>query len=76
MISVEYGNTPAHKNEGCVQVLVVLPRIISVKLLGFSAVYCEEVGSGVIGPERLKKLFEGGMDASKQGVNYPTIAVK
>ena len=52
-----------HKDEGGVQVLVVLFRVIAVKLFGFSAVYGKEVGSGIIGPQRFGELFEGGMEA-------------
>ena len=68
---------PTHKNEGCVQVIVVLPGIISVKLFGFSAVHGEEVCSGIVGPEGFKELLEGGMEASRLGCqHYQTTAVK
>jgi len=67
VISGEYGNTPTYEDEGGVQVLVVLPGIISVKLFGFSAVYGKEVGSGIVGPERFKEVLEGGMEASGSG---------
>jgi hypothetical protein len=76
-MNTEYGNTPTHEDEGRVQVLVIFFRIISVKLFGFSAVYGEEVGSGIVGPEGFKELLEGGMEASKQGVsNSLTTTVK
>jgi len=51
------------EDEGGVEVLVVLFRIISVKLFGFSAIHGEEVVSGIVGSEGFKKLFEGGMEA-------------
>ena len=52
------------EDEGGVEVLVVLFRIVSVKLLGFSAVDGEEVGTGIVGPEGFEELLEGGMEAS------------
>jgi hypothetical protein len=55
----------AHEDEGGVQVLVVLPGIISVKLFGFFAVYGEEVGTRIVGPQRVEEFLEGGMEASK-----------
>ena len=61
--STECGNNLTHKDEGGVQVLVVLFRVIAVKLFGFSAVYGKEVCSGIIGPQRFGELFEGGMEA-------------
>ena len=51
------------EDKGRVQILVILFRIIAVKLPGFSAVYSEEVGPGVIGPQRVKELFKGGTEA-------------
>jgi len=51
------------EDEGGVEVLVVLFRIISVKLFGFPAIHSEEVCPGIVGPERFKKLFEGRMEA-------------
>ena len=67
VISMEYGNTPTHEDEGRVQILVVLFGIISVKLFGLSAVYGEEVGSGIVGPEGFKEFLEGGMEAGGLG---------
>ena len=55
------------EDEGCVQVLVVLFRVISVKLSGFPAVYREKVGPRVISPQRVEEFFEGGMEA---GIGY------
>jgi len=60
---VEEGNQTTHKDEGCVQILVVLLCIIAVKFSRFLAVHGEEVCSRVIGPEWIEKLFEGGMEA-------------
>ena len=60
-----YGNTRTYEDEGCVQVLVVLLRIVSVKLFGLSAVYGEEVGSGIVDSEGFEELLEGGMEASR-----------
>ena len=51
------------EDEGGVQVLVVLFRIVSVKIFGFPAVHGEEVCPGIVGPEGFKELFEGGMEA-------------
>jgi len=51
------------EDEGGVQVLVVLFRIVSVKLFGFPTVHGEEVGSGIVGPEGFKELLEGGLEA-------------
>ena len=59
------------EDEGRVQVLVVLPRMISVKLSRFSAVYGEEVGSWIVGPQWLKKLLEGGMEAESECQQRP-----
>ena len=61
--SNEDGNQTTHEYEGRVQVLVVLLRIIAVKFSRFLAVHGEEVSSRVIGPERIEKFFEGGMEA-------------
>ena len=52
------------EDEGGVEVLVVLFRIVSVKLFGFSAVDGEEVCPGIVGPEGFEELLEGGMEAS------------
>jgi len=52
------------EDEGGVEVFVVLFRIVSVKLFGFSAIHGEEVVSGIVGSERFKELLEGGMEAS------------
>ena len=51
------------ENEGGVEVLVVFPRIVTVKLFRFSAVYREKVCAGVVCPEGLKEFLEGGTKA-------------
>jgi len=61
--STEYRGRATDEDKGCVQVLVVLFRVIAIKLSGFSAVYSEEVGARVIGPQRVEELFESGMEA-------------
>jgi len=59
----ESGKQTTHEDEGRVQVLVVLFRVISIKLSGFPAVYHEEVCPGVICPERVEEFFESRMEA-------------
>jgi hypothetical protein len=61
----KYWKQNAHEDEGGVQVFVVLPCIVSVELFGFSAVYGEEVGAGIVGPQRVEEFLEGGMEASE-----------
>jgi len=56
-------NKTTDEDEGRVQVLVVLFRVIAIKLSRFSTVYSKEVGSGILGPQRFDKLFEGGVEA-------------
>ena len=73
MISTEYGDALTHKDEGRVQVFVVLPGIISVKLSRLSAVYGEEVGPGVVGSEGFKEVLEGGMEAGRLGCQRSAI---
>jgi len=63
VLSTEIGNQTTDEDEGRVQVLVVLFRVISIELSGFPAVHCEEVCPGVIGPQRVEEFFEGGMQA-------------
>jgi len=65
--SAAYGNTQTHKDEGRVQVLIVLPGVVSVKLFRFPAVCGEEVGSGVVDPEGFNELLEGGMEPGRLG---------
>ena len=70
MINTEYGSTRTHEDEGRVQVFVVLLRIVSIKLVGLLSIDGEEVGSGVVGPERFNEFLEGGMEASRSGCQY------
>jgi len=67
MTSTEYGSTQTHKDEGRIQVFVVLPGIISVEFFRFFTVYGKEVGSGVVGPEGFNELLEGGVEAGGLG---------
>ena len=53
----------AHEDERCVEIFIVLPRVISVKVCRFPAVCGEEVGTGIVGPQRFKKFLEGEMEA-------------
>ena len=50
------------EDEGGVQVLVVLFRIVSVKIFGFSAVDGEEVCPRIVGPEGFEELLEGRLE--------------
>jgi len=44
------------KDEGGVEVFVILLGVILVKLVGFLAVDGEEVGAWIVGPQWLKEL--------------------
>jgi len=66
VFSLSSGNRATHKDEGRVQVLVVLFRIASVKLIGLLAVDGEEVCAGVIGPPRIEELSENEMEAVRR----------
>ena len=50
------------EDEGGVEVLVVLFRIVSVKIFGFSAVDGEEVCPRIVGPEGFEELLEGRLE--------------
>ena len=54
------------EDEGRIQVLVVLFRVIPVKFFRFSAVYSEEVGTGIVSPQWFEEFFEGGMEAGSE----------
>jgi len=71
VFSAEDGSWTAHKDERRVQVLVVLIRIISVEFSGLPSVDGKKVGTGIIGPQRLKELFEGRMEAVSRVRNAP-----
>ena len=66
VLSADGRNKTTDEDEGCVQVLVILLRVIAVKLSGLPAVDGEEVGSGIVGPQRFEELFEGGVEAGCQ----------
>ena len=57
-----YGNQVAHKDEGCIQVLIVFLCVISVKFSRLLAIHCKKVGPRVIGLERIEEFFESGME--------------
>ena len=62
-----------HEDKRCVQVPVVLLGIFTVKLSGFPAVYGEEVGTRVIGPEWIEEFFEDRLKATAWGDHrYPS----
>ena len=63
MLGAEDGYQATHKDEGRVQVLVILFRVVSVKFCGFLAIHSEEVGPRVTSPERIGEFFEDGMEA-------------
>ena len=63
VFGADCGNKTTDEDEGRVQVLVVLFRVISVKLSRLSAVDSEKVGSGIVGPQWFEEVFEGGMEA-------------
>ena len=53
----------AHEDERCVEIFIVLSRVISVKVCRFLAVCGEEVGTGIVGSQWFKKLLKGEMEA-------------
>jgi hypothetical protein len=59
----EYEHSMTYEDEGRVQVLVILSRVISIKLFRFPPINGEEVGPRVASPEWVEKLLEGGMEA-------------
>jgi len=60
--STKGGNRTTHEDEGRVQVFVILFRVVPVKLSRFPAIHSEEVGTRVIGSQRVEEFFEGGME--------------
>jgi len=52
-----------HEDERCVQVLVILLRILSVKHVGLFAIYGEKVGGWIVSSQRFEELLQGGMEA-------------
>jgi len=59
-----YRNQIAYEDERRVEILVVLPCVVSVKFVGLFAVDGEEVGAGIIGSQWLEEFFEGGVEAN------------
>ena len=53
----------AHKNEGGVEILVILFGIVFIKFGGLPSIDGEEVGAGITGPQWLEELLEGRMEA-------------
>lgn len=51
------------EDERCVEVLVVLPCIITVEFFRFPSVCGKKVCAGIVCPEGLKEVFEGGTEA-------------
>ena len=52
-----------HDDNGRVQTIDVSPsNTIADKLFRFPAVHSEEVGTRVIGPQRIEEFFEDGME--------------
>ena len=58
-----YSDRIAHKNESCVEVLVILLGIVSVEFGGLLAIDGEEVGAGIVGSQWFEELLEGRMEA-------------
>ena len=52
------------KNEGGVEVFVILLGVLLVKLCRFLAIGGEEVGAGIVSPQRFEELSEGGVEAA------------
>jgi len=44
-------------------------RTVSVNLIGFLVIDSEEVGAGVIGPQWITELFEGGVEARSNSLS-------
>ena len=61
-----YSDRIAHEDERRVEIFIVFPRVISVKICRFLAVCCEEVGTRIISPQRFKKFLEGEMEAGSE----------
>lgn len=73
VLYIEGGIRTTHEDKGGVQVLVVFPRVISVKLLRLFAVHCEEVGPRVISPNWIEELLENRMEAGGRFSDCPTL---
>lgn len=56
-----------HEDKGYVQVLIILPRMIPVKLSRFPTVHGVEIGARVIGPQWIEEFCKGEMKAVLRG---------
>ena len=63
IFSVDNGSHATHKDKGRIQILVVLFRIVSVKIVGLLTIDGKEVCAGIIGPQWIEELFEDGAEA-------------
>ena len=68
-------NPATYEDEGCIQVLIVLPHVTSVKLFRFPPINGEEVSPWVIGPQWIKKFLKGGMEAGYWGISVAWSAI-
>ena len=67
MHSVQSRRRTTHEDEGRVQVFVVFPRVLSVKLVRLFAIHGKEVGARVVRSQWFEELFQGGMEAEMRG---------
>jgi len=51
-----------HEDKGCVQVLIILLRVLSVKHVGLFAIYGEKVGAWIVHSQWFEELLQGGME--------------
>ena len=58
-----YSDGIAHKNEGGVEILVILFGIVFIEFGGLLSIDGEEVGAGITGPQWFEELLEGRMEA-------------
>ena len=61
-----YPDRNAHKNEGGVEVLVILLDIVFIEFGGLPSIDGEEVGAGITGPQWFEELLEGRMEAYRR----------
>ena len=61
----EYEHSITHEDKRCVQVLVILPGVILIKLFGFPPIKGKEVGPRVASPQWVEEFLEGGMEAEQ-----------
>ena len=64
VFSAEGGDMTTHEDERRhLEILVILLRVVSVEFVGLLMIDGEEVCAGIAGPQRIKELLEGGMEA-------------